>query len=290
MAFNRINVGQLGSMLTDTVVVDRYSGELVFFSAVSYSTLIQASIKELSKLGNFFHVSGLGTFKVSKQGYDVETKKETNSDYMHCIGFAKDKINYKEDGTEEITLFIYCEKEEDLTDKLFEKASKYSSVPLLEEWKSYLLTGLEEERKIRRLNIKTTYKENPFIAYRVDFDKEVIKKIVQKGLRLKAINIKGNNEPSPILAEIKGLNDYLSSFGEILAQKIQTAFKPKFVPGEDKYDEFTNYIDDYMYNEANIELFEAQKSVVQAVVNDLETNDATFIIAEMGSGRCVLNN
>ena len=288
MAFNRINVGQLGSMLTDTVVVDRYSGELVFFSAVSYSTLMQASIKELNKLGNFFHVSGLGTFKISKQGYDVDTKKETNSDYVHCVGFAKDKINYKEDGTEEITLFIYCEKEEDLTDKLFEKASKYSSVPLLEEWKNYLLTGLQDEGKVRKLNIKTTYKESPFIAYRIDFDKEVIKNIIQKGLKLKVINIKGSNESSPILAEIKGLNDYLASFGEILAQKIQTAFKPKFVPGEDKYDKFTNYIDDFIFNEANIEMFEAQKSVVQAVVNDLQTNDATFIIAEMGSGKTTM--
>ena len=115
-----------------------------------------------------------------------------------------------------------------------------------------------------------------------------MKKIIQRGLRLKTINIKGNNEPSPILAEIRGLNDYLNSFGEILAEKIQTAFKPKFVPGEDEYDTFTNYVDDFMYNEANIELFEAQKSVIQAVVNDLKTNDATFMIAEMGSGKTTM--
>lgn len=289
MAFKRISVGQLGSILADTVVIDRFSGEVVFFSAVSYTTLIQASIKELNKLGNFFYISGAGTYKVSKQGYDVETKKETNSDYVHCIGFSRDKINYKEDGTEEISIFIYCKDESELVDKLYEKASKYSSVPLLEEWKDYLLLGLQEEKKVKRLTVFTSYDKAPFIAYRIDFDKEVMKKIVQKGLRLRTINIEGSNEPSPILAEIRGLNDYLNSFGEILAEKIQTAFKPKFVPGEDKYDTFTNYIDDYMYNEAGIELFEAQKSVIQAVVNDLKTNDATFMIAEMGSGNCVLN-
>ena len=38
MAFNRMTVGQLGSILSDTVVVDRYSQEIVFFSAVSYTT------------------------------------------------------------------------------------------------------------------------------------------------------------------------------------------------------------------------------------------------------------
>ena len=288
MAFKRISVGQLGSMLADTVVIDRYSGEVVFFSSVSYTTLVQASIKELNKLGNFFYVTGAGTYKVSKQGYDVETKKEANSDYVHCIGYSKDKINYKEDGTEEISIFIYCQSEDELVDKLYEKASKYSSVPLLEDWKNYILLGLQEEKKVKRLTVFTSYDQAPFIAYRIDFDKEVMKKIIQRGLRLKTINIKGNNEPSPILAEIRGLNDYLNSFGEILAEKIQTAFKPKFVPGEDEYDTFTNYVDDFMYNEANIELFEAQKSVIQAVVNDLKTNDATFMIAEMGSGKTTM--
>lgn len=289
MAFNRMSVGQLGNMLTDTVVIDRYSNELVFFSAISYSTLMQASLKELNKLGSFFYVQRIGNFKSCKQGYDVETKKEANSDYVHSIGFAKDKINYKEDGTEEITVFVYCKNEDELIDKVYEKVSKYSSVPILAEWKDYLLLGLKEEGKIRQLNVSTFESDKkPFIVNRIDFNKEVIKKIIQKGLKLKIINIEGSNEPSPILAEIKGLNDYLNSFGEILAEKIQTAFKPKFVPGEDEYDLFTNYVDDYIYKNANIELFEAQKSVVQAVVNDLRTNDATFMISEMGSGKTTM--
>lgn len=289
MALKRISVGQLGSMLTDTVAIDRYSGELVFFSAVSYSTLMQASIKELNKIGSFFHISGMGTAKIAKQGYEIESKKEAKSDYVHTVAYARDKINYKEDGTEEISLFIYCQDINELTDKLYEKTSKYSSVPLLEEWKDYLLIGLEEEKRVRRINLYTSDDSVPFIAYRIDFDKEIIKKIILRGLREKRINIKGNNEASPVLAEIRGLNDYLNGFGEILAEKIQTAFKPKFIPGEDQYDTFTNYIDDYMYHEANIELFEAQKSVIQAVVNDLRTNDATFMIAEMGSGNYVSN-
>lgn len=33
----------------------------------------------------------------------------------------------------------------------------------------------------------------------------------------------GNNNPSPVLDTITGLNDYLANFGEILAEKIQTS-------------------------------------------------------------------
>ena len=286
--FIRLTVNSLGSVLSDTIVIDRYSGELVFFSAVSYNTLIQASIKELSKAGSYFHASGYGAFKSVKQKYDIETKKETDSDYAHIIGFAKDNINYNEDGTENISIYIYCNNEQELIEKLYQKASKYSSVPLLEEWKEYVLQGLRQKHKIRKLIVKTRYDNDPFECYRVDFDKEVMKEIIQNGLRNGIINIEGSNKPSEILPNISGLNDYLSSFGEILAEKIQTSFKPKFVPGEDKYDAFTNYVDDYIFDEANIEIFEAQKSVVQAVVNDLRDNDATFMIAEMGAGKTLM--
>lgn len=288
--FFRLSVGELGSMLSDTIVIDRYSNELVFFSAVSYNTLMNCSIKEINKPAyNTCHISGHGVFRTSKQGYDIETKKEANSDYIHAIGYTRDKINYNEDGTEEISLFIYCKHPDELKDKLFEKASKYSSVPLLEDWKDYLLTALKEEQKVRELTVINNIGViDSFIAYRIDFNKDIMKRIVQRGLQNKIINIKGNNNPSPILEKISGLNDYLNSFGEILAEKIQTAFKPKFVPGEDKYDTFTNYIDDFIYDKANIELFEAQKSVTQAVVNDLKENDATFLIAEMGSGKTTM--
>lgn len=286
--FRRLTVNSLGSILSDIVVLDRYNNELVFFSAVSYSTLIQASVRELSKAGAYFHVSEIGAYKAVKQKYDIETKKESDSDYAHIIGFAKDKINYNEDGTENITLYIYCNSEQELIDKLFEKASKYSSVPLLEEWKGYLLNGLRQKRKVKPMHVYCKYDSKPFDCYRIDFDKTTIKEIITEGLKRKVINIEGSNNPSEILSNISGLNDYLSSFGEILAEKIQTSFKPKFVPGEDEYDAFTNYIDDYIYDEADIEVFEAQKSVVQAVVNDLKENDATFMIAEMGSGKTLM--
>lgn len=289
MSLRRMSVGQLGSMLTDTVGIDRQAGELVFFSAVSYTTLMQASLKEMNKPGSFVHMYGLGTAKIPKQGYEIESKKEANSDYVHTVAYAKDRITYKEDGTEEISLYIYCQDVNELADKLYAKASKASSVPLLEEWKDYLLLGLQEEKRVKRLALHGSEEEVSFSAFRVDFDKDMIKKIITRGLQQKIISIKGSNEPSPILAEINGLNDYLNSFGEILAEKIQTAFKPKFIPGEDEYDTFTNYIDDFMYKEANIELFEAQKSVIQSVVNDLKVNDATFLIAEMGSGNYVFN-
>lgn len=285
--FLSFSVGELGSILADTVVVDRSTNEVVFFSAISYNTLINVSIKELNK-NNSIYCSNVGYVRTAKQGYEIETKKQSENDYTHMVGYAKNKIVYKEDGSEDIRLYIFCKDKSELSNKIFNLASKYSSIPILEEWKDYLTESLMDAFRINELTVRTKYDEIPFKAYCVFFDKKCIKTIIQEGLQTQEINIKGSNNPSAVMSNIKGLNDYLNSFGETLAEKIQTAFKPKFVPGEDKYDTYATYIDDYIYKNAGIELFEAQKSVVQAVVNDLKVNDSTFLIAEMGSGKTTM--
>lgn len=288
MDFKRISIGNTTSLLADTIVIDRAMNELVYGSVIGYSTAMKISLKELKTPNLHCYIPNAGSYRTGRTGYSIESKVDTNSDYTHSIFYAKDKINYQEDGTEQIEIYIYCNNEEELINKFYAKVAKYSSVPVLEEWKEYLLTQLTRNGKIRQLFVFHKYEEAPFKAYRAFFNKNDIKNIVKSGLSTKEINIMGNNNPSPILNTISGLNDYLANFGEILAEKIQTSFKPKFVPGDDSYDTFTNYVDDFMYHEANIELFEAQKSVVQAVVNNLKKNDATFVIAEMGSGKTTM--
>lgn len=284
----RISANGLGSIYSDTVILDRYENEIVYFSAVAYNPLIQATVKQISKAGSFVYVSNSGSYKCTRQGYNVSTKRESNSEYSHVLAYAKDKVEYKEDGSENFKLYLYCKDESELVDKIYQKLVKYSSVPILEEWKSYVCEALTSNNCLRKLTVKTENNRCNIICYRLVCNKVVMKGIVQRGLRDKAININGSNNPSALMSEIKGLDDYLSSFGEILAHKIQTAFKPRFVPGEDKYDDFTNYLDDYIYEEANIEVFEAQKTVIQSITNSLKIHDSAFLIAEMGGGKTLM--
>ena len=285
MNFKRLSIGNYPSLLADTIVVDRAAGELVFASVIGYSTTVQTSLKELKTPNLHCYVPGAGNYRTSRSGYSIETKKDMNSDYLHGIFYVKDKINYKEDGTEEIDIYLYSTTSEELTDKLFAKIYKYSSVPVLEEWKGYLLEHLRGRNRLRELTVISKEERAPFSVHRAHFNKNDIKNIVQMGLQDGELKIMGSNRRSPVLETITGLNDYLANFGETLAEKIQSSFKPKFIPGEDKYDSYTNFVDDFMYHEADIELFEAQKSVIQATVNNLKVNDATFVIAEMGSGK-----
>lgn len=289
MDFRKLSISNLPSSFNaDTIVLDRANSEVIYASIVGYSTMINDALKEIRTPSLHCYVPGAGSYRTVRTGYETEMKRDNMSDYVHAIFFAKDKVNYKEDGTEEIQIFIYSKTEEELVDKLYAKVSKYSSVPVLEEWKTYIKNSLIEANKLRELTIVTSREQRPFSTYRAFFNKNDIKNIVTAGLESGDLNIMGNNNPSPLLNTISGLNDYLAMVGETLAEKIQSSFRPKFIPGKDAYDAFTNNVDDFMYHEADIELFEAQKSVIQAVVNNMKVNDATFVIAEMGSGNYVI--
>ena len=112
---------------------------------------------------------------------------------------------------------------------------------------------------------------------------EQIKNIIEAGLRSGTLNINGSNEPSALLEDISGLNDYLSIFGSLLADKIQNKFRPKFIPGTDDYTRYLRNIDDYIHHKG-IELYEAQLATIQSTVNNFNVNKHSIIVGEMGCG------
>ena len=66
------------------------------------------------------------------------------------------------------------------------------------------------------------------------------------------------------------------------------SFRPKFIPGEDTYDNYLYNIDDYVYYNAGVNLYEAQRSAIQAIVNNMDLNKNTFLVGEMGAGKTLM--
>ena len=73
-----------------------------------------------------------------------------------------------------------------------------------------------------------------------------------------------------------------------MCEKIKNTFKPKFNPFEDEYEKYVNYYDDSCYH-GDINLYEAQRSVIQAAANNLKTSNFTLISGECGSGKTVMS-
>ena len=271
----------------DKIIFDQDRNEFVFISMIGFNTTSKDIVKILNKDKDRYFIS----MKNKKWGYSSSEKYKTiskktgNSDYVHTILYQDDKVVVNQ-SKEDYTFYIYTTKDKNLEDVIFEKLKRYSSVPLLDEWKSFIKRRLALEGAILELSIYGT--KDDMNAYKIFCNKRMLIDIISDGLKTKEINIKGNNNPSVLLPDINGLNDYLEMFGESLAKKIQTSFKPKFVPGEDEYDPYVNDIDDYIHDKNHIELFEAQKSMIQAITNNWKINKSTILSGEMGAGKTLI--
>ena len=290
----KLFVSNIAGSAWTTQITGTSSGTLLYLSVVAYKTVMDEIVKAF-KSNDTFTVSSNRSrsfLKDRNSRYNIEVTKNANSDVYHAIITLKD--NHKiEESNETFSAIMYLKDSETHTDDrikelLFDKINKYSSVPVLKEWIDYIYEQTKDEMS-DDYNITTilrqAYEAGQYVhVRRFNATKNSIKRIVEEGLSTGCINIQGSNEPSVMLEEMSGLNSYLSLFGSTLADKIQNKFKPKFIPGKDKYDKYLLNIDDYIHHKG-IELYEAQRAVVQASVNNFKVNKHGFIVGEMGSGK-----
>ena len=221
-----VNIDHMFSAWSDKIMYDKNSDEFIFMSLIGFNTTIKDIIKILNSNKGRVFIS----LKNEKWGYSCSNKykaifkKAPNSDYVHAIIYQDDIVKINQNA-ETYELYMYLTQDEKLEDKVFEKLKAHSSVPLLEEWKTFITDNLIE---IGAINEANTYGiDDDMKAYKMYCTKEILVNIISSGLKQSMINIAGNNNPSVLLPSIHGLNDYLDIFGEFLAKKIQTSFKPK---------------------------------------------------------------
>ena len=267
-----------------------YKKQVMFCSLLGY----RSNIKDLKSYLKHAHgetycsIDDYNGFKIL-EGYDMISKTDNNSDYEHLIFFAKDKIiEGSEPGTEAYEFYIFCktDTEEELCDKLYQKLKQKTCVPILEEWMPYIVSEFKKGCSLSSIDDVT--KNNSIYGYRLAISYQTLHTLISEGLQSGAINIKGNNKPSEMLEACTGLDSYLNLFGESLALKIKEGFKPKFTPGEDSYSTYTNNADDWAHYHGK-ELYEAQKSVIQAIVNNWKVNRSTLLVGEMGAGKTLIS-
>ena len=286
-SYKKISVDHYTDCHADTIITDRY-GDVLFVSMLGFSSTIkiaQAKLKEKKR----YTVKFDGRYYDTCTGdYETLTKKSDMSDYMHMIAYAKDRYQMQSNNAEQYTSFIFIRSASELSEELYKRIVKYSSVPILKEWIPYLMACMLNDTCLEVMNTQQYIPPNsnvePIICYKLYLSQSCLLSYVQEGLSQKAINIDGSNDHSIALDGCNGIDSYLQLFGEGLAKKIQQSFKPKFTPGEDTYSNYLHNVDDYVYYNAGVNLYEAQRSAIQAIVNNMKINKNTFLVGEMGAG------
>ena len=287
-----LNVGDIagGPLYATQFSYDIYTNELIYVSFVGYKTAVDKVNEAIIKSRDTVNLRCKSAYAVKNRGaqYIMDTYKNSDSDLVHATIFKKDYSRMDSDA-EEFTLYMYV-KEDDidktnrLKELLYDKLYKYSSVPLLEEWIDYIYNKITDDRLLREMRTLLCETTPEVQIFKYVGNQESLKTIIQEGLKSQAISIKGNNDPSILLDGVHGLNDYLSIFGSMLAEKIQNKFKPKFIPGTDEYSKYMNNIDDFIHHKG-VEMYEAQMATVQSVANNWKVNHHSFIVGEMGTGK-----
>lgn len=287
-----LTIGDVAGVLYATqITYERYSDELAFASFVGYKTAVEAVIKLITKTNEQLVIRGTGCSCYKKKGlqYVVETNKGANTDIVHATVFLKDSYKVEELG-ENWTIYMYVKandpnKESRIKELLLDKLNKYSSVPVLPEWIDYIYDKSYDFMKMLQTTIMEGFEE--IEVYKLSGNQTTIKNIISQGLKDKDININGSNDSSIMLDDKTGLNDYLSLFGSMLANKIQQKFRPKFIPGTDLYSNYLMNLDDYIHHKG-VELYAAQMAVIQASAKNFDINKHGFIVGEMGSGKSIM--
>ena len=264
-----------------------------FLSIIGYNSIIKEAIRDVTKEKDSSIVYADGSYYRMTGNYKVITKKAPNSDYVHAIFYLQDTYCMRYD-QEDYVCYVYGKTQKEIDEQLYQKITKYSSIPVLKEWMPYIKSKLIEHGYISILDSKRYIPPNhstqDIMAYRLSADKTIMLNLVKEGLQTQAISIEGTNSHSLTLDGCRGIDSYLQLFGEGLAKKIQESFKAKFTPGEDEYDAYLHNVDDYVYHNVDVNLYEAQRSTIQSVVNNMKTNKNTIIVGEMGSGKTLMSS
>lgn len=299
-----LTIGNCHELSANMAVYNTYESEFVFASAFGYSTAIEDSRKALNKK-NTIRLNRR-YYNTAPNTYEIITSKIPKTDFSHMIVCKKSNIVKDKRGNE--TIYVYSIIDEKtsntlenifftayecitdypdiLKDDIYERLYKFSPTPILKDWMNYLINCFVRTGRIRNLD---TYSQDNIkhhiFAYSLSVEVSYLTEIISSGLRNNDIFLGDIPQASDKMLHLSGIDAYLNNYSDILANKIKDAFIPRFIPGKDKYSEFLNMYADYAEYHGHMELFEAQKAVIQSTSNALDHKNSAFIIGEMGCGK-----
>lgn len=112
----------------------------------------------------------------------------------------------------------------------------------------------------------------------------VIIEILSDGIRNGDISVSEVKETSDTIKNVTGLDSYLENYKEVLAEKIKENFVPMFNPDTDTYSKELNELADYVDYIGGLNLYDAQRGVIETTYRTLKKQKSVFIIGSMGTG------
>lgn len=177
--------------------------------------------------------------------------------------------------------YLFCEHNNH--DRLFEELDKKTGVPLIPEFKKYVLLELQKRDILKSLQVISN-RENfdVWLLTLTENEKNIIS-VVNNGLKSGAISIP--NSTGKTFPEVRSVTQYLNTFGVLIAERIKNQFHPLFDPATETLSPEILAVNENIKKNTGYSLYDAQLAVCEAHKRCLEKKKATLCIAECGSGK-----
>jgi len=186
--------------------------------------------------------------------------------------------------------YLFCEAGD--SDRLFEELDKKTAVPLIPEFKEYVLSQLQSRGILKPLQVISCTESFDVWLLTISAGEANIIDVINEGLRTGAISIPGDGTDADMTAgshepfpEVNSVTGYLNAFGIQIAERIKGQFNPLFDPATESLSSEILAVNSYIRQNAGYSLFDAQLAVAEAHKRCLQSQKGTLCIAECGSGK-----
>ncbi len=177
--------------------------------------------------------------------------------------------------------YLFCEQGN--SDRLFEELDKKTAVPLIPEFKEYILSELQHRGILKPMRVISNREKFDVWLLSMTEDEKNIVAVVDDGLKSGAISIPGSDgKPFP---KVRSVTQYLNTFGIMIAERIKNQFQPLFDPASEALSPQILAVNQHIRQNVGYSLYDAQLAVCEAHKRCLEQRKATLCIAECGSGK-----
>ncbi len=273
----------------DTIVLEK-EGNTNYLAAIRFGGYPE-SVKGMSEA-----VYGGGTITVETNGNFLtvhsrlkQYRKELSHDGIYAkttmlINDEEPSTDSEENSTRNISpskCYLFCEHNN--PDRLFEELDKKTGVPLISEFKEYMLAELKKRDILKPLQIISARETFDVWLLTLTQNEKNIIAVVNEGLKSGAISIPNSTgKPFP---DVRSVTQYLNTFGVLIAERIKNHFQPLFDPAAEPLSPEVLAVNENIKKNTGYSLYDAQFAVCEAHKRCLERKKATLCIAECGSGK-----
>lgn len=179
-------------------------------------------------------------------------------------------------------LYFFCKN----SDELYADIDRKLSVPLIPEFKDYMLSELTKRGILNELKVYSLGYKFSGWHMKISADEKEVSEVLEDGLKSGSIKIPGSIDGDvSVFDKIKTFTQYLQEFGAMVADKIKECFTPRFNPAEETVSDKIREVNDCVRQHAGYSLFDAQLGAAEALKRQLEHDKMALLVAECGTGK-----